>query len=636
MLCTSNKTTYVLREYFGERIAFYFAFMLHLWDFSLIIGVIMIPLIFLWNSCQDAPRGLYSDECAWVGAGTTFVILVWSVYVTEYWKRKEWRLVIKWGMSRVSQRNIVWDLHEGLSVISPIDGYLEKIHYNECAWKLTFIPIVLIVVLFITLMCGLYIYVDFLYRRHSSGGAVLMGYLFMVLNELIIAIYEELDIALTEVENHRYFEDLEISIIIKRILFYFVNSMTVLVYFAYIKVTMFPCEYARKGVDPKNNYMSEAELEAHIDQLVKDFGVDKCEELPSKSKPPFWSVLIPGDINWDASKCCFALDHERLDDYEGLTYMEYANKAAAFQTFEFAKGWLVARLVVQNIMEWFFPRFFGFLCARGLYPCVICDFFYDLCCVQCAESTQHTEDVADSAVMQRKLERDAQGCMGLCCETKITLDAQRMKEFPNKQIPVSLIHSCEMQCDRQTYFKVIDNTNELAVQFMYCNVFAMAFPMSPLLFLANSVIEFNADLYRLFDRRRPIPTAADGLAAIWSIIFDAIIYVSVISNMLWCAYHTNIAQIISGSGTPFARLMFFTLGVGVIMLVLMLLQICIQDQPEDVQDHLARQRKVELRMVSQACTKQHADMSAKMSDKMEEIKSAVAARRGKGGIMVDA
>lgn len=208
-----------------------------------------------------------------------------------------------------------------------------------------------------------------------------------------------------------------------------------------------------------------------------------------------------------------------------------------------------------------------------------------------------------------------------CCmgeeeiKRRIEIKKQCLVKYPNCQLPMRIVKSCEIQCVRQAYFKVIDNTNELAVQFMYCNVFAMAFPMAPLLFLANTIIEFNMDLYRLFDRRRPIPTASSGLADIWHIIFDGIIYLSVLANMLWCSYHTNLTELVTGSGTIQSRIMFFTAGTGIILLVLIFLQICIKDQPEDVEDHLARQRKVELRMVSRAATPEH--VHAVMSNQKE-------------------
>merc|ERR1711881_300179 len=130
-----------------------------------------------------------------------------------------------------------------------------------------------------------------------------------------------------------------------------------------------------------------------------------------------------------------------------------------------------------------------------------------------------------------------------------------------------------------------------AVQFLYCNMFAMPYPGAPLLFLLNTVIEFNADLLRLFDRRRPVPVASCGLAEIWSTIFDAIIYMSVIMNMMWCSYHTNIPKLSGVADTEVGRLMFFCVGVASIILTLMMIQICIKDEPDDVEDHLARQRK---------------------------------------------
>merc|ERR1711964_230378 len=74
--------------------------------------------------------------------------------------------------------------------------------------------------------------------------------------------------------------------------------------------------------------------------------------------------------------------------------------------------------------------------------------------------------------------------------------------------------------------------------------------------------------------------------------------------------------------------MFFVFGNGAIIFVLMLLQICIKDQPGDVEDHLARQRKVELRMVSRAATLEHTNQVRENQTEIAAIKAELEALRG--------
>lgn len=148
----------------------------------------------------------------------------------------------------------------------------------------------------------------------------------------------------------------------------------------------------------------------------------------------------------------------------------------------------------------------------------------------------------------------------------------------------------------------------------------MAFPAAPLLFAANLVIEFNADLYRLFDRRRPVPVAADGLAEIWAGIFDSIIYMSIVVNMIWVSYHTNLVKQFFAEDTPINRLFFFTMGTACIGLVLMLIQFIIPDIPGDVKDHLSRQDKVEALLVSHACTEEYIATCVENKEKIRGIR----------------
>lgn len=243
------------------------------------------------------------------------------------------------------------------------------------------------------------------------------------------------------------------------------------------------------------------------------------------------------------------------------------------------------------------PRLIGFLCNQGLYCCVVCDMISDL-------STDWDDAIWDKEGMM--IEPDG---------------TDRRKLIAQNQFPEAIMKSCEQQCNRPMFFKVIDNVIELSVMFLYCNVFAMPFPWAPLMFVLNNVFEFHADLYRMFDRRRAIPVASAGLACVWHYIFEGIIYMSVMLNMGWCAYHTNMCAIISGlpdntSCTSEGNLLFFTVSTGSIMFVLMILQLCIEDKPDDVDDHLSRQRKVELRMVSRAGTIHHAK---NIIDNLKEI-----------------
>merc|ERR1712127_456394 len=103
-------------------------------------------------------------------------------------------------------------------------------------------------------------------------------------------------------------------------------------------------------------------------------------------------------------------------------------------------------------MEWFMPRLFGFICARGLYPMLFCDFFTDCwrgatfqtkkrahkksrCCGCLRRQEQH--DVHEAAVKKQELEEKG----------------QELDEFEKE-----VSSQCEINMDRMVFWKILDNT----------------------------------------------------------------------------------------------------------------------------------------------------------------------------------
>lgn len=71
---------------------------------------------------------------------------------------------------------------------------------------------------------------------------------------------------------------------------------------------------------------------------------------------------------------------------------------------------------------------------------------------------------------------------------------------------------------------------ELAVQFGYITLFVVAFPLAPLLALANNYVETRSDAFKLLTQmQRPVPRGAEDIGA-WQGVFTTISCIAVVTN----------------------------------------------------------------------------------------------------------
>ncbi|CAF3714176.1 unnamed protein product [Adineta steineri] len=83
---------------------------------------------------------------------------------------------------------------------------------------------------------------------------------------------------------------------------------------------------------------------------------------------------------------------------------------------------------------------------------------------------------------------------------------------------------------------LIDEYLELAIQFGFVTLFAVAFPLAPLFALINNLVELRLDAWKLLTRyKRPIPFKAADIG-IWSDIFSGVSYLAVLTNAIVIAW----------------------------------------------------------------------------------------------------
>jgi hypothetical protein len=105
--------------------------------------------------------------------------------------------------------------------------------------------------------------------------------------------------------------------------------------------------------------------------------------------------------------------------------------------------------------------------------------------------------------------------------------------------------------------------SEIVVQYGFVTLFVSAFPLVPLLALANNVLEIHVDGYKLcHSMRRPMPHMADSVG-IWSFFMSIQSNISVITNMALVCFTSDLLD----EYTAVTKLVIFILAEHVLFLI---------------------------------------------------------------------
>jgi len=147
----------------------------------------------------------------------------------------------------------------------------------------------------------------------------------------------------------------------------------------------------------------------------------------------------------------------------------------------------------------------------------------------------------------------------------------------------------ERQINQPRASNVMDNMSELIIEQGYATMFAIAFPLAPLLAFANNFVEFRVDSHSLVVNQRPIPYAAYGVG-LWGEVLLAFCGISVVTNWALLIFRTSQIQYFYGSDNHEILQYAFGIGVGVIFLLIFTLDYCLGGNDNT---HLVRTEEIE-------------------------------------------
>ena len=227
-----------IRNYFGEKIALYFAF-LTFYNIMLIFpSIICVPVFVI--------QAIYTDgETIADVANVVFTIMmvIWSALFYELWKRKETTYSIEWGQTDFEEDEVEKATFHGIIRRSPIHDRREKyFSYLKRAIRVSISILVtaLLIAIDIGIIFGLFRLRYYLYDKWKGNWyADYSITIVSILNAIIILIFNYIffyvSFLLTHFENFKTQTEFEKSIIIKNFVFQFVNWYNSLFYIAFLK-----------------------------------------------------------------------------------------------------------------------------------------------------------------------------------------------------------------------------------------------------------------------------------------------------------------------------------------------------------------------------------------------------------------
>lgn len=195
-----------LRDYFGEKIAIYFAFLAYYSKFLIPMALIGIP-IFIVQYLASHGSGFYK----YTNLVFSFVHIAWMIVLFEFWTRKEAYYSVLWGQMDFEETEEVRPAFDGVACRDPTTDdkelYFSKkkrcIRVSLAAFISTFIVVTVLLII-----AGLLVLrKNLIDKWGDTSYAFLATTIPSILNAIQIivfnAIYSSLAYHLTNYENHK-------------------------------------------------------------------------------------------------------------------------------------------------------------------------------------------------------------------------------------------------------------------------------------------------------------------------------------------------------------------------------------------------------------------------------------------------
>lgn len=240
-----------IREYFGERIGMYFAWLEFMLVWMAVAGLVGLTLF----AIQEGTGGVDDTDEDLVASEISLLVMalflpVFATVLEQLWLRRQNALAWRWGQLKGKQiQKEQRPEYKGKYMKDPISGKFIKVEptsrFKRFKRVFSFSVIILFTIAAVVALISIFIYRAGL--RQDSWGPRVIG----IVNALqikifnivtFIQIYKYIATLLNNWENHATSNDYENAMILKLFIFQFVNSYSSLFYIAFAKGRFEGCE----------------------------------------------------------------------------------------------------------------------------------------------------------------------------------------------------------------------------------------------------------------------------------------------------------------------------------------------------------------------------------------------------------
>ncbi|KAJ3192047.1 Anoctamin-7 [Irineochytrium annulatum] len=236
----------MLRNYFGEKVAFYFIY-LDFYNSWLLISTIIGLAVFVYGGIRlyiDKKDFLTNWYLLFDNEATPYFALamaLWSVLYLEYWKRRNSYYAHLWGVEHLEEsQERRHDFRAVGTKRSSITGKLE-LYFPQQTRRVRQFVSVLVMIPFIALVVGTVIaqiafeeYVSTL-GWNPHGSSVLVSVIGLVSIQICRRLFQPVSERLNEWENYRTTTQSDRALVAKQWTFEFINIYSHIIYFAFIR-----------------------------------------------------------------------------------------------------------------------------------------------------------------------------------------------------------------------------------------------------------------------------------------------------------------------------------------------------------------------------------------------------------------
>ena len=245
-----------IRSYFGEKIAFYFAW-LGFYGYYLIHPALAGLVCVFYQTAtatSDESVGLHPEQIF-----MAFFLVSWSAYYKEYWDIESQYCALKWGTVNFEEEEVDRPQFHGdpdgeRRRISPVTNQNETYYPAEKRQATQRVSITIIVLFIIILIVVMVMVFELEYLMYLQGGILAdltgaVGLVQAILIKVLSDAYGEFANARNDLENYRTQTEFENQLVLKKFLFEIFNNYSALAITAYFKGPYFACT---SGVNQQN------------------------------------------------------------------------------------------------------------------------------------------------------------------------------------------------------------------------------------------------------------------------------------------------------------------------------------------------------------------------------------------------